>query len=419
MKLYRSNVVCIWIGLIYFFSQQGFYLFAESPIFKAGTGILILLFILYVRKICLRVDKWSLLMFCPIIISLIASIVEKYYFPDTQLINAFIQQAQWWMFGLLYFPLDSCLAQEVVSTEQLKKTVMTVGVIQLLIGITQYFLTDYYIFVHVTINSRYNSPRYYYPIVLMVFTLFLALEKIISSKEKNKVVYIIVFIMALFEIAVVQKYRATLIGVLISLFVFFYLWKQGIAKKILISIPCIALFLIIATRGTIVQDTINSLLYNSDNSFGMRGTLIDFLVSNFKSSLAFGKGYVSSPNALSYAASAYRNKYSWDVFAFADGGIFSIAYSYGLLGISWFACLWCVMIKNGKKIWNNTFDPIFICFPLYMLSTIYIDIHWYIHMQFFSIALFCAIEKYELKLYDVGSDKDEKNGINKMEYSLK
>ena len=37
-------------------------------------------------------------------------------------------------------------------------------------------------------------------------------------------------------------------------------------------------------------------------------------------------------------------------------------------------------------------------------------------MQFFSIALFCAIEKYELKLYDVGSDKDEKNGINKMEY---
>ena len=155
MKLNKSNVVCIWIGLIYFFSQQGFYLFAESPIFKVGTGMLILLFILYVRKICLRMDKWSLLMFCPIIISLIASVVEKYYFPDTQLINAFIQQAQWWMFGLLYFPLDSCLAQEVVSTEQLKKTVMTVGVIQLLIGITQYFLTDYY-----SAKSKYTTPHF-------------------------------------------------------------------------------------------------------------------------------------------------------------------------------------------------------------------------------------------------------------------
>lgn len=397
MKIKKSQIICLWLGIIYFFSQQGFYLFPESKIFDILAGCLVVAFVLYIKKYNISFGISDVLMFLPLIMSLIASFVEKYFFSTSDVFRAFVQQAQWWLFAILFFPVSECLKKEIIKIEEIKAMILALGIAQLIIGITQFVFSDYITFVHVSTNIRYDSIRYYYPIVLMVMVLFIVIDELLSNDNKSNMMYMLIVVAVFIEIAIVQKYRSTLVGVMCAVGVLFFLWRKKFRKKIVIGVPVVIIILAIASRGTIIQDTIDSLLHNTDGSLRMRRTLISFLFQNFLESPFWGKGWVSGDKSMYYAASAYRDTYSWDVFAFADGGIFSIMYSYGLIGLIWTGILWGVMLKRGWKIYKKNNKYMYVAFPLYMLITMYIDIHWYIHMQFFSMAIFFAIEEQEYK----------------------
>lgn len=395
MHIRKSSLWCWWIGIIYIFSQQFLYLLPESKILQITAYVLLLsLFIcIHLKSPRIECSWFTVLMISTIFLSLLASIMEKVIYTDVSFIKSFLQQTQWWIYSLLFLSITKLLKLKKVTHEQIINTLLYLGITQVLIGITQYLLFDIVNFVYVSSNLRYGEPRYYYPIVLMVLVLFISLDRFIDgSKRSKKQLFII--LLCFIQIVIVQKFRSTLMAVMGSIGIGFIFWKKDIKSKTLFLIIGGIILSIVVINSNIIQDTINSLIYNSDNSLGMRNTLIEFLNDNIKQHLFLGSGWISSEEAYYYAASAYRNTYNWNVFAFADGGVFSFVFSYGFCGLIWIVLMWVLMISRGYKIIRMKKKYIYFMFPMYMLIPMYIDIHWYIHEQFFVLATFCAIQEY-------------------------
>lgn len=394
MRIKIPNVWCVWIASIYVFSQQFLYLLPENKILQITAYLLIIILFIcvYLKYPVIRISKCTFLMVSIVFLSLLAAFVEKKMYTDASFFKSFFQQAQWWIYSLLFLSIIRLLKIKKVTEAQIMKTIAILGIVQVSIGIIQYLLSDVLTFVHVSSNLRYGEPRYYYPIVLMVLLLFIAIDRVFQRTQYTKK-QLLIIVLCFIEIVIVQKYRSTLMGVLGAIAIGFIFWKNKFINKFIWIVIGAIVFLTIILNSNIIQDTISSLLYNSDNSLGMRNTLISFLCENIKQHPLLGSGWVSSGAAYSYAASAYRNAYDWNVFAFADGGIFSFVYSYGVGGLIWVILLWSLMIKRGYKIIQRKRKYVYFLFPIYMLITMYIDIHWYIHDQFFVLSVFCALQE--------------------------
>lgn len=396
LTLKKSSFFCIWLAVVFIFSQQCLYLLPESPIFKIITYILVLIFWAYtfLHDCRIKITTFGMIMVSTILLSLMASIVEVIMYDDANFFISFFQQAKWWIFAFVYFGVAKLLRNNKITSEQLIKLIIVLSTIQLIIGIGQYILSDYINFVYVSNNTRYGKMRYYYPIILMILSLFISLNEIFNNSKDNKKSIILVCAV-LIEITVVQKFRSTLVGVGFAIFIGYLCWKKNVIKKVLYGLLCMFIIAVIFSKGTIIQDTLNSLLNNSDNSLGVRSYLINFLVENFKQNFIWGSGWISSDQAYYYASTPYRTKLDWNVFAFSDGGIFSFMYAYGIFGVMWIFATWGTMIKYGYKIMKVENNYIYFLYPIYMLVTMYIDIHWYIHMQFFTMAIFCALGEHK------------------------
>ena len=396
VRIKIPNLWCVWIASIYIFSQQFLYLLPESRFLQIiSYFLIIILFIcVYLKNPILKISWFSILMLSTVFLSMLAAIVEKNIYMDVSFFKSFLQQSQWWIYSLLFLSIVRLLRIKKIKESQIINTIVLLGIIQVSIGIVQYLLSDILTFVHVSSNLRYGQPRYYYPIVLMVLLLFISIDRVLQGSQNTKK-QLLIIALCFIEIVVVQKFRSTLMGVLGAMVIGFIFWKKKIVNKFIWTIIGGSVLTIIILNSHTIQDTINSLLYNSDNSLGMRNTLINFLCENIKQHPLLGLGWVSSEAAYSYAASAYRNAYGWNVFAFADGGIFSFMFSYGIGGLVWVILLWGLMIRRGYKIIQAKRKYFYFLFPIYMLITMYIDIHWYIHDQFFVLAVFCALEEQQ------------------------
>ena len=122
------------------------------------------------------------------------------------------------------------------------RSFIMIAIIQLMIGIAQYIKSDT-IFTYAPMTKRLGSIRFYFPIVLMVFAYFWALNLFLNKKKR--VASLIVMIAVLFEAMFVQQFRSTLMGILISTVVGFMLWKNVSYKKIgVFLVACIGAYIV-------------------------------------------------------------------------------------------------------------------------------------------------------------------------------
>lgn len=405
VKIHKPNIMIALLVVVYVLGQNVLYLVPVNNIYNLIAYIILALLAVY--SICVgndfKIEKssFTFLMLSPLALSLLAAIVEAVLYCDASLITSFRRQMQWWVYGFAYFVFQYVLSRSNKAYVKIFRSFIMVAIIQLIIGIAQYIKSDT-IFTYAPTTIRLGSVRFYFPIVLMVFAYFWALNLFLNKKKQ--ILSVFVMIAVLFEAMFVQQFRSTLMGMLISTVVGFMLWKNVSYKKIgVFLVACIGAY-IVYLNTPFLQQSLEYLL-NGDTSLNVRHYLIDFILENAKNKWLFGSGWVSSPMAYEYASTPYRVNINWGVFAFADGGIFSILYSYGLFGVLWVVALWGCIFKKAGALFVKKNNYFYLLFPLYQVATMYIDIHWYIHDQFFVMAMFCALLDYETKMCEVEARK--------------
>jgi|GEM_PF-6130760 len=404
VSIRKTDIYVFVMAAIYILSQNILYLVPVNRIYSWCAYVIILVFAGYVlcvvNKMKLPNNVFTFLMLAPMFLSAMASLVEFILFNDASIITSFYKQMQWWIYGLVYFVFSFIMERDNRAFQKIIRCFVIIGIVQVIIGITQYIFSTTTIFTYALTNKRLGLIRFYFPIVLMVFVYFWALTLFLN--KKRKMLAIILMVAILFETAFVQQFRSTLLCMVVATIVGLMLWRNIFYKKIGIFLVIGLGVYIFYLNSSFLQMSLEYML-RGDKSLNVRHYLIDFILDNAKTKWLFGSGWVSSSTAYEYASTPYKTNINWGVFAFADGGIFSILYSYGLFGVLWVVALWYTLLKNGWKIFKSRNNYLYLLFPLYMLLPMYIDIHWYIHDQFFVMALFCALLNYEIK-HDKGVD---------------
>lgn len=410
VKVSKPNIMLLLLIVIYILGQNVLYLVPVNNNYNLIAYVILALLAGYVivlkKHFALEKNTFAFLMIAPVLLSMLAAVVEVISYNDASFVTSIYRQMQWWIYGLAYFVFQNVLKQSDKSYNKIVSSFIAIAAVQLVIGIVQYINSDT-IFTYAPMTKRLGSIRFYFPIVLMVFAYFWALNCLFN--KKNRLLSLIIMVAVLFEAIFVQQYRSTLIGILFSTVVGFMLWKNVSYKKIIIFVACGISVYIVYLNTPFLQQSIEYLL-NGDTSLNVRHYLIDFILENAKTKWLFGAGWVSSPTAYKYASTPYRVHMNWGVFAFADGGIFSILYSYGLFGVLWVVALWYNILRRAWTLFVKQNNYLYLLFPLYQIATMYIDIHWYIHDQFFVMAMFCALLDYDTKKLRSGGKRRTEYG---------
>lgn len=398
LRIRKPGALTTALLAVYILSQNLLYLAPEHSFYSYLAYGLVLgmaaYVILWARK--LRLDKSALtfLMAAPLGLSVMASLVEVALYGDASFWRSLYGQMQWWIYGLAFFVFQYALRRHPSAYRALMGGFICLAVLQVGIGIAQSLLAGQVNFTYIPTTKRLGMVRYYFPVMLMVLAYFWALNQFFNGRRRLLSLGLMAAV--LFEVTFVQQFRSTLGGVLLASFAGFLLWRKVSAKKTAFFLAAVVGAWLLYRSSGFLQQSVAYLL-SGDRSLSVRGYLIDFILENSRARWLLGSGWVSSEMAYAYASTPYRTNLNWGVFAFSDGGVFSILYSYGVLGVAWVAALWGVMLRKGWRIYRQQNDYFFLLFPLYMLTTIFIDIHWYIHHQFFVMALFCALLDYRDK----------------------
>lgn len=391
--------------IVYILSQNILYLVPVNNNYNNCAYVILTMVVWYTifvrEKGQIEKSKFTVLMLLPCALAFLASIVECSLYSDASLTLSIYRQMQWWIYGLAYFVFQSILKKSDESYKIIINSFIFIAIVQLVIGIVQYANPDT-LFTFAPMTKRLGAVRYYFPIVLMVFGYFWAFNRFLNNESKASSIMIMVAV--LFEAMFVQQFRSTLIGIVLSTVVGFMLWKKIAIKKVIVCLLAGFVAYVLCISTPFLQQSLGY-MFNGDTSLNVRSYLIEFMLENAKSKWLFGCGWVSSPMAYDYAATPYREHINLSVFAFADGGIFSILYSYGIFGVIWVVVLWHSIIKKAWALYQKQNNYLYLLFPLYQIITMYIDIHWYIHDQFFVMAMFCALLDYDSKKYLVEENR--------------
>lgn len=398
LRIHKPGLLTAALMAVYILSQNLLYLAPEHSFYNYLAYGLVLgmagYVIFWARKLRLEKSALTLLMAAPLGLSVMASLVEVARYGDASFLHSLYGQMQWWIYGLAFFVFQYALRRHPSVYPALIGGFVFLAVVQVGIGIAQSLLAGQVSFTYIPTTKRLGMIRYYFPVVLMVLAYFWALNNFFNGRRRLLSLGLMAAV--LFEVTFVQQFRSTLGGMLLASFAGFLLWRKVSAKKTALFLAAVVCAWLLYRSSNFLQQSVVYLL-SGDRSLSVRGVLIDFILENSRARWLLGSGWVSSEMAYAYASTPYRTYLNWGAFVFADGGVFSILYSYGALGVLWVAALWSVMLRKGWRIYRQQNHYLFLLFPLYMLMTIFIDIHWYIHDQFFVMALFCALLDYRAK----------------------
>ncbi|MCD7824769.1 MAG: O-antigen ligase family protein [Clostridiaceae bacterium] len=393
----KINPYVMMLGVIYILEQNFLYLLPQSDLYEYGAYLLILVLLLitfFINNGVAGRGNFTFIILATILLSMIATVVEVANFSSTNMLLSFLKQGQWWINGFIYIISFELLRTRKVEYHQLESLLVTLGIIQLVIGISQYFLSGFVTFTYVDTTTRLSSVRFRYPMVLMDFVCLWAASNFF--KGKKRLLSVVLVIAVLFEALFVEQFRSTAIGLVVVLIIGYLSWRKVPTTKIAVGVAALVAVILLYLNSSFLQESI-AFMFSTDTSLSMRTYLRSFLVENFMNSPIWGKGWVSSAEAFDYASTPYRLNINSNVFSFADGGIFSTLYCYGVLGLLWIIALWKKMLTTGYRILKRTNQYLYLLFPLFFLVTIYIDVHWRIHNQFYVLAMFCAILEYKYK----------------------
>ena len=393
-KKIKINISLFVAIALYVISQCGLWLISNNSIRDLAPILSIIwvsAFLIHKKSLKLYNRKLLVLLVLPVLLAFISAIQEKILYHSSSIIASFINQRQWWSMGITIIPLMDYIYTRKISYDFLRKAIYFIGIIQIGIGLLQGVLQNVYIFTSAPIGQRYGVYRFYFPIVLMTLTYFIAYNELLNGRSKLK--SSCVMLAYLLEAVFVQNFRMTIAAVSLATVIGFVVWKKIATKKILIGMLIGTIFAVVVFNNEYLLTTFRSIILSESEgvfSLNIRQRLFSGYIKDLKYHPILGAGWVSSDAAFSHVKSfAYVYTAEGQLgYSFADGGIMSILYSYGMLGIVWAVYLWSYMLKVGVEIKRKYNNFLFLLFPLYMVFSCYLDIHWYIHFQFYVMVLF-------------------------------
>lgn len=319
------------------------------------------------------------------------------------------------IWAILYYPISEYVFYGKITCDDLRKVLKLVGTIQLIIFISQYFLTDQMVFVHVHEAHRYGEIRYYFSPTLIDLLLFFELDRFLNEhgprttwSRISSVCYIIAI---LFEVMVVQKYRLTTVGLLCCSALGVLIYKGTTMQKLRYFLLA-GIGVIILLNTTIVQDIIGEVLFKKTYNGGVSSLRIReigraFYIDTFLKHPLLGGGFPQ----LEFSGAAEASGYTANLYV-GDNGIFGFLFMYGGLGILWVVFLWIKMLRNGWKIYKKSGQLTYFLYPLFFVVTCVNEVHWYYMDGFMFLMFFLVLQQNELQ--SISLSENEKRTRKRM-----
>jgi len=361
------------------FNYQDFYLVLSFLFFVA-------VFFKYGKIKCQYKYMWIILAIIPL--SLIAS-VQSLKLYGQSFVMGIRPQRFWITWALLYFPIRKMMAAKKLTIDDLIKMIYIIGTCELFLFTAQYILGRRFQFLYVNVSTRYGSDRYYFSTVMLVFLLFVNLDRIF---QKRKVIISAIYIAFIFFVVMeIGKMRMTLFATIMAMLFGILLWRRGGKTKIGVLIA-VAVAGILLFNTTIVQDTLMTLLEFRNDKVSATSTLAirQYGQALYLSSLAkhpvLGCGYINSLNFNATAAAGFLDRVY-----LVDNGLYAFAFIYGGLGITWAVWFFGTLIRNGWKIYRERGHQFMLLIPLGWLISGQTEAHWYFNNGFIWVTILLVI----------------------------
>lgn len=288
---------------------------------------------------------------------------------------------------LLYFPIRKCLSLEYLSYDGLEKLIYKLGIVELVLYITQFIVGSHLTFLHVLHNNVYSTTRYYFNTIFLCLLLFICLDKIF---RKEKIIFNLCFVVAaLFEVLYVGKMRLTFIAVVSAILCGLFLWRKGGSIKILICLCGIAAIGILSSNE-VISSIIPALNDTAKvDTLSIRESGRAYYLSVLAKHPILGGGYISTEWPASVVGSGLSQGYGW-----VDNGIFGFAFFNGLLGVAWIVILLIKLYKNAYILLKSNRVYLFFVMPIYWIVSCINEAHWYFSSFLPLTILICMLESH-------------------------
>ncbi|MEL7647940.1 MAG: hypothetical protein AAGU76_07590 [Sedimentibacter sp.] len=334
--------------------------------------------------------EYAVWMLCTIILIVLSS-WQSYNLYGQNISLGIKVQRTFLVWAILYFPIRKAFYYQLITIQGIKYVIQIIGIIELVLFIGQYLLSDSVSFLYVDQGLRYGTVRYYFQPILIDLLYFVEFDNFIMLKGRKKIVSSVLLITCLLEVMVVQKLRLTSIALILCIMIGTFIAKGSIKKKFMYIIIA-SIFFLILFKTILVQDVLNELFYSSSHTstLSIRESGRALYLSSLTNHPLLGGGY---PHEECYAAYTAAGLYS--KIYLVDNGIFGFMYIYGGIGLVWLVTFWFKMLLKGWNLFKKSKYMAYLLFPIFFLVTGINEMHWYWMNGFMILIFFLALQEQE------------------------
>lgn len=331
-----------------------------------------------------RFKGWMLSVFGLVLLSS----VQSNLLCGQSLFNGIAPQRWVWIWAFMYFPLRKCIYYEQIDRDDFILMLLAIGVCQLVLWSTQFFLGDKILLTHVGRGMRSGRTRYYYHPILLDFLFLMSLDRFFKSSRIKKMPYAILTGWILFEVMIIQQFRATTMGLLFCLGMFCLVHvfvMEGNRKYKAISLVIGFIVVGAVLSAPLMRSALALIL---ENRHDIRAVGRELYIQTFLKHPILGGGYPNTHYGPAMEAVTGGNKAIY----LSDNGVFGFLYLYGGIGIIWLVTLWGRLLINGMRIKKYFSELSYLLLPLFFIFVSRNEIHWYWEYGFIIFSVFLCIE---------------------------
>lgn len=337
-----------------------------------------------------RFRFWMLLFLAMVLLSSL----QSYWLYGQSIFRGIAPQRWVFIWALVYFPLRKCIYHNKIELKDIMRILVVFGVIQLVLFTLQFFLGDGVLLLHVGRGIRNGRTRYYYNTVLLDLLFMLYLDKIAKNDGRKKIWNVMLLIWILFDVMIIQQFRATTCGLIACLVLFLALTIGRTKHKLLYSFlgSGVIVFLLFTP---IVQDALTQILTGAfDSGMKIRSVGREIYLQTLAAHPVLGGGYPSTYYEPAVSAATGGNPAVY----LGDNGVFALMFLYGGIGIVWLVTLWYRLIANGLKIRKIVLEAAFLLYPVFYIVEAINGIEWYWDYGFVIFSVFLCIEDSKMDM---------------------
>lgn len=285
--------------------------------------------------------------FIPVMV--VTSAVAAFFFYDQNILSGVLTQRAFLIIFFMIFPIRAQIKHNILTFEVILKIVSLVATLEATLLLIQYFLGENYYFLAVSYTMRYGSIRILITTIYMYIAAMYALIHLL--KKENMLQYCMILLVITAYIFLVNKGRQVYVEYVFILgIVFLFSEAQLKVKLVLGAIGAIFGGGYVLQSG-VMQDLINIFVNGGyDQNLSYRLNAQSFYITTLNENpmaWLFGYGMGNSTLENSQIATGATQG-----FLLADNGIFGFLFSYGLVGLAWYASILFkefALIKSMRK----------------------------------------------------------------------